>query len=55
LVNYLPSEGELGAIAHRGRDIEGADDELLQRCARQRSTDIRALQLGHEFRVLTIA
>ena len=35
------------------RHIEGADDELFHRCALQRvELDIRALQLGHEFRVL---
>ena len=44
LVNYLPSERELGAIAHRGRDIERADDELLHLGAGQRfKLDIGAL------------
>src|SRR5712671_2713884 len=48
-IERLSPEGELGAIAHCGRHIEGADDELFHRCARQRvELDIRALQLGHE-------
>ena len=40
----LPSERELGAIAHRGRDIERADDELLHVGAGQRfKLDVGAL------------
>jgi len=49
---YLSPERELGAIAHRGRDIERADHERFHLRARQRvELHVSALQVGDEFRV----
>ena len=49
MINHLPPECELGTIAHRRGDIEGADDELLHLGAGQwLELDIGALQVGDE-------